>query len=122
MPTHTAHNTRLARPLALVVRVHRWWCYRRAKKQADQAAQQLDVLIGDDNVAFVRQVCFEIAREHEVYVGPCEIVQAMLAAVSASEIDLSRCGGGYAEIKRLIQGDLVAGAIDREAWGETVSE
>jgi hypothetical protein len=116
MNADTRHNTKLAWPFAVIVRLHRWWVRRRWQRRADKAAQDLQLLIGEDNVAWVRQVCFDIAEETGAFVGPCEIVQAILAAASESEIYLSQCGGGYAEIKRLVQGDLVAGRVDREAW------
>jgi len=60
-------------------------------------------IVGEDNVAFVREVCFEIMATTGVYVEPCEIVQAMLSAIHDAGIDFTDCEGGYSDIKRAIR-------------------
>jgi len=108
MTNRTADNTKLPLLLEWFVRVHRWWQHRRMMRKADTEAQQLHVLIGEANVAFMRDVCLDIAAETDVYVSPCEIVQAILSAVADSDLDLSRCGGGYADIKQRIKRELTS--------------
>jgi len=99
-------NRQLPLPLAWFVRLHRWWCHRRVARRAEAEAQQLTTLVGEDNVPFIRGLCLDIEAETGVYVGPCETMQAILAGVADSGLDMTDCSGGYTEIKQRIKLEL----------------